>query len=435
MPRQLPAVTRRFIGRERRLAELDGLVEANRGAGDSAAVAVVTGAPGIGKTALVVHWAHRIADRFPDGQLFLNLCGFGPSAEPLPAGRALCALLGALGVEPDRIPADTEAQAALYRSLLADKRMLVVLDNARAAEQVRPLLPGCPTCLVVVTSRNRLAGLIATEGARPVPLDLFTEAEARDLLADRIGTRRTAAEPQAVDEIVARCAGLPLALAVSAAHAAVRPASGLAALAGRRGRAHRLDALAEGDPASDLRAVFSWSTRALGPAAARLFRLLGMHPGPHFTLGAAAGLAGLSHGRTERLLAELADACLISEPAPGRYHIHSLLHAYAAEAMDLDGDGERYSAMRRMFDHYLYARHATALAAVPAGQRGSPGATAAAERSHAARIVLVQPGRQVDLGTGGPPDLLVLGLDPAQIGPRRSRPDPDPPGRRLQSQP
>jgi DNA-binding SARP family transcriptional activator len=347
-PRQLPAVTRGFIGRESQLAALDSLLDAHRGTGDSAAVAAVTGAAGIGKTTLAVHWAHRIADRFPDGQLFLNLRGFAPSAEPMSAIEALRAILGALGVEPERIPVGPEAQAALYRSLLADKRVLVVLDNARTAEQARLLLPGCPTCLVVITSRNRLTGLIATEGARPVSLDLFTETEARSLLADRLGTHRTAAEPRAVGEIVALGAGLPLALVVIAAHAAVRPSSGLAALAGQWSSKRQLDALAADDPTSGLRAVFSWSTRALSAAAARLFRLLGLHPGPHFALPAAASLAGLSEERTEPLLAELADACLLTEHGLGQYHIHSLLHAYAAEqAEDLAGDGEQNGALRR----------------------------------------------------------------------------------------
>ena len=214
----------------------------------------LSGTAGVGKTALAVHWAHRVADRFPDGQLYVNLRGFDPTGAVVTPAEAVRGFLDALGVPPERIPADLPAQVGLYRSLLAGRRMLVVLDNARDAEQVRPLLPGSPAAWSLVTSRNQLAGLVAAEGAQPLTLDLLTAAEARQLLARRLGADRVAAEPEAVDEIIERCARLPLALAVVAARAAAHPTFPLATLAAELREAPRpLDAFDGGD-AGDRRA-------------------------------------------------------------------------------------------------------------------------------------------------------------------------------------
>jgi tetratricopeptide (TPR) repeat protein len=271
------------------------------------------------------------------------------------AAEAVRCLLDALQVPPQRIPAGLAAQTALYRSLLAGRRMLIVLDNARDAGQVRPLLPGTPGCLVLVTSRSRLSGLVATDGAHPITLDLFTPGEARTLLARRLGPDRVAAEPDAVEDIVARCARLPLALTIVAARAATHPGSPLAALAGElTDTRHRWAALTNDDAATDVRTVFSWSYQTLSPGAARLFRLLALHPGPDITAAAAASLVGVAPADVPPLLAELTRAHLVAEHAPGRYASHDLLRDYAAEqARVAESDQARQAASRRMLDHYL----------------------------------------------------------------------------------
>jgi DNA-binding SARP family transcriptional activator len=364
-PRQLPPAVAAFAGRERELAQLDALlVPPDTSSGMPAVViSAMSGTAGVGKTALAVHWAHRVADRFPDGQLYANLRGFDPSGVALEPAAVLRGFLEALDVPVERLPAEPGAQAALYRSLLAGRRMLVVLDNARDASQVRPLLPGAPGCLVLITSRNQLTPLVAAEGAHPLLLDLLSDAEAADLLARRLGSARVQAEPGAVAQVIERCARLPLALAVVAARAAHRPGFSLALLAdGLHAAAGGLDALDGGDAASDVRAVFSWSYAALDDDAARVFRLLGLHPGPELSLAAAASLAGLPVADTRRLLTELAGAHLISEPAPGRYTCHDLLRAYAAELVH---DDDRQAALTRMLDHYLHTADVAASTLYP----------------------------------------------------------------------
>lgn len=215
----------------------------------------------MGKTTLAVHWAHRVSARFPDGQLYVNLQGFDPGGAALEPGEAVRGFLEAFGVAVTRIPADLAARAGLYRSLLAGKRVLVVLDNARDAEQVRPLLPGSPGCLAIVTSRNHLTGLVAAEGAYPLTLDLLPAADARELLTRRLGSGRVAREPAAVDDIIAGCARLPLALTIAAARAATSPSFPLAVIATELREATRaLDPFHGEDLATDVRAVFSWST-------------------------------------------------------------------------------------------------------------------------------------------------------------------------------
>ncbi|MFI6098044.1 AfsR/SARP family transcriptional regulator [Lentzea sp. NPDC051213] len=355
VPRQLPAPPRSFAGRARELAALDAVL-----AGRHPFVAAVSGTAGVGKTALAVQWAHQVAARFPDGQLYINLRGFDSSGAVMAPGEALRALLAALGLDLEGIPVSVDAQASLYRSALADKRMLILLDNARDAAQVRPLLPGSPGCLVLVTSRDRLAGLVAADGAHPVALDLLSTVESRDLLADRLGADRIA-DPAAA-EIITRCAGLPLALTIVAARAACTGFPLRAIAAELRGG---LDPFDGGDSATDVRAVFSWSYQALGPAAARLFRLLGLHPGPDVSAAAAAALSGVAQIRP--LLAELTRAHLLTEHRPDRFVLHDLLRAYAVEQAEIhDSDAERRCATVRLLEHYVHHAHAATRLLSPA---------------------------------------------------------------------
>ncbi|OLB78390.1 MAG: hypothetical protein AUI14_13285 [Actinobacteria bacterium 13_2_20CM_2_71_6] len=345
IPRQLPAAVRHFAGRS---AELDALT---RGLDQQAVVvATIDGTAGIGKTALAVYWARQVADRFPDGQLYANMRGFDATGSPLTPSEAVRGFLDALDVAPGRIPDSIDAQVGMYRSLLAGLRMLLVFDNARDAEQVRPLLPGSPGCLVVVTSRTRLTSLVTAAGAQPLTLDLLSTADARELLVRRLGPARVAAEPHAVTEIITWCARLPLALSVVASRAATHPGFPLAALAFElRNPRGGLDALAGGDPATDVRAAFSWSYRQLPADAARLFRLLGLHPGPDIGTAAAASLAGIPASQVRELLTELARAHLVTEHAPGRFSFHALLRAYATELVyGADSADERRSAVRRL---------------------------------------------------------------------------------------
>jgi tetratricopeptide (TPR) repeat protein len=362
VPRQLPAAVAHFAGRSGELAVLTGLLRGRADVGGTVAISALGGTAGVGKTALAVYWAHQVADRFPDGQLYVSLRGFDPAGTVLDPAEAVRRFLDALGVPVERIPADADAQAALYRSELAGRRMLVVLDNARDTAQVRPLLPGAPTCLVLVTSRNQLSGLVAADAAHPITLDLFTPGEAHQLLARRLGPDRLAAEPEAVEEIITCCARLPLALAIVAARAATQSHLPLHTLASElRGAGARLDTLTTDDPATEVRAVFSWSYHALTAEAARLFRLLGLQPGPDISVAAAASLAALSLSRARALLVDLAEAHLIVEPAPGRYTLHDLLRAYATEqANATDTDHERHAATYRMLDHYLHTAHTAA---------------------------------------------------------------------------
>ncbi len=306
-----------------------------------------------------MHFAHQIRDRFPDGQLYVNLRGFDPSGQAMDPATAVRGFLDALEVPPQRIPTDLDAQAALYRSLLVDRRVLIVADNARDTTQVRPLLPGTPSCLLLATSRNQLTGLVATHAAHPLTLDLLTPDEARQLLAHRLDDDRTAAEPDAVDEIITACARLPLALALVAAHAAVRPQTPLHTLAEQlRDTQHRWHMLTGDDPTTDVQAVFSWSYQALTPPAAQLFRLLGLHPGPDITAPAAASLTALPVNEARSLLAELARANLLTEHTPGRHTLHDLLRAYATQlANTTDTDQQRHAATHRILDHYLHTAY------------------------------------------------------------------------------
>ena len=367
-PRQLPAGVRHFAGRDAELLELDCLLD-DSGETDTPTVVVITGTAGVGKTALALHWAHRVAGHFPDGQLHVNLRGYGPSTAPVTSSEAIRVLLVGLGVAREQIPDTQDAQAGLYRSLTADRRMLIVLDNAHDPDQVRPLLPGGSGCLALVTSRSSLSGLVADVSANAVPLGLLAQREAEALLATRLGQDRVSAEPAAVRQIIRQCARLPLALAISAARAATQPALPLAALADDLvDEQDRLDALDTGEQATSVRAVFSWSYRQLSAPAARMFRLFGSHPGPDISVGAAASLAGVPRPQARRALAELSAASLLTERAAGRYVLHDLLHAYAAEQPPGEGtQEERHSASARLVDYYLHTAHAGTLLLAPLG--------------------------------------------------------------------
>ncbi|MEU6713784.1 BTAD domain-containing putative transcriptional regulator [Nonomuraea sp. NPDC046802] len=351
-PAQLPADPPVFAGRRAELAQMPALEE------DTAVVRVISGMGGIGKTALAVHWAHQVAPRHPDGQLYVNLRGFHPTEQAMSSAEALSVLLAGLGVAAAEVPAAQEARAALFRDRVAGRRMLLLLDNARDAGQVRPLLAAAAGCLVIVTSRDRLDGL-GHAGVHSMTLAPLPAGEAADLLRARLGAERVTAEPDAAEQIVSLCGGLPLALAIVTAHALTHPSFTLASIAAELSRERSsLDAFTGFDSTAAPRAVFSWSYHALTPAAARLFRLLGTVPGPDISASAAAGLGGVRVDRIRPLLAELTAAHLLAEHVPGRYLFHDLVRAYAAEtAAEEDTEPELTAALHRFMDHYLRTAH------------------------------------------------------------------------------
>ena len=377
VPRQLPAGAGFFAGREAELKELDALLghdgreEGPDKQGGAVVISAVAGMAGVGKTALAVHWARQVAGRFPDGQLYVNLRGYDQEGAAVTPEEVTGWFLAALGVPAAQIPSDGQARCGLYRSVLAGRRVLIVLDNARDAAQVRPLLPGGAGCLAVVTSRSALAGLATAEGAHPLRLGPLGTEQGVRLLAARLGPDRVAAEPAAVTELIARCGHLPLALAVMAARAAADPRLPLAVLAGQLTQAartedaagggaagagpDRLDVLDTGDAATSLRQLLSWSYRQLSPSAAAMFTLLGVHCGPDITVPAAASLAGVPRADAGLVLAELADASLAAEHRPGRYVMHDLVRGYAAEhARQTLGEAGIRAAVERSLDHYLH---------------------------------------------------------------------------------
>ncbi|MEU5629700.1 AfsR/SARP family transcriptional regulator [Streptomyces tendae] len=358
---QLPADLTVFTGGDAELEWALSLLPLDGSRPATLTISAISGMAGIGKTTLAVHLAHRVADRFPDGQLCINLRGFDPTGSIMPPQEAIRILLDALGIPPQRLPAGLEAQAALYRSVLAERRVLILLDNARDSEHVRPLLPGSPGCFVIVTSRNQLTGLVAGEGAHPLTLDQLTSAEAHEFLARRLGADRLAEEPEAVEEIVARCALLPLALAVVAARAATHPDFPLSAIAEELRDSHdSLDVFAGDDITIDVRTAFSSSYEALSAPAARLFRLLGLHSGPDISAPAAAALAGLTPRETRGLLVELTRAHLLTEYYPGHYTLHDLLRVYSAERVSAEETAqERDLAVERLLSWYLHTADAT----------------------------------------------------------------------------
>ncbi|MFD7709777.1 tetratricopeptide repeat protein [Streptomyces sp. NPDC059785] len=359
-PAQLPPGQAAFIGRVEELRCIDDLLPDDGTRPSTVVISAIGGMAGVGKTTLAVHWAQQAAARFPDGQIFLNLRGFDPAAPAMTPEEAVRVLLDALEVPPQRIPAELDAQTALYRSVLAHRRVLVLLDNARDTDQVLPLLPAAPGCLAIVTSRDSLTGLVAGEGAHPLTLHPLTPAEGHTFLARRLGARRTSAQPDATAEIVRRCGRLPLALAVVAARAAAEPDYPLTAVVDelREGQ-DSLDAFDSGHRGTDLRAVFSWSSQALTPPAARLFALLGLHTGPDLSVPAAAALAGLAPRTTRALLTELTRLHLVTRHAPGRYALHDLLCVYARERLRIDiPAGEQQRALERLLTWYLHTADA-----------------------------------------------------------------------------
>jgi DNA-binding SARP family transcriptional activator len=374
VPRELPADTTAFTGRSAELAELDRRLNGARAKPSAVMISAISGTAGVGKTALAVHWAHLVSERFPDGQLYVNLRGYDPG-QPMTAAEALAGFLRALGVPGKDIPVDVAERSARYRSLLAGKQMLVLLDNAGDVEQARPLLPGTPTCAVLVTSRDSLTGLVARDGAQRSDLDLLSDAEAVALLRALIGPR-VDAEPAAATELAAQCARLPLALRLAAELAVARASTSLAELAGELADGRRLDLLdAGGDERTEVRAVISWSYRNLDVKAARAFRLIGLHPGPDVDPPAAAALIGSTTEQASGLLDELARAHLIQPAEPGRYGMHDLLREYARElVIDMDTAEGRQAALSRLFGYYRSNAAAATDVLYPAGRRWRPGA-------------------------------------------------------------
>lgn len=370
-PRQLPRVNAYFCGRQPELRALSAQLETD----GPACVTLISGPAGVGKTALALYWAHQAAVKFPDGQLYVDLRGFDPADQPVSPSQAIRWFLDALNVPRDRIPADLQAQAGLYRSLVADRGILVVLDNAADATQVRPLIPGSEHCMTVITSRSSLPGLVASDASSTLRLGMLSAAEARELLALRLGAGRLVAEPTAAARLISICGGLPLALAVTAALAATHPERSLAELVAELTRTEtRLDALATGDPATDLRAVLHASCKALSDASARAFCLLSEHPGPDVTVNAVASLAGLTLSQASAAVAELTQANLVTEPVPGRFGIHDLLRQFAARRLhEVHGADERRAVGQRMLDHYARTATAAALAITPQRNLQFPG--------------------------------------------------------------
>ncbi|MEU4172810.1 BTAD domain-containing putative transcriptional regulator [Streptomyces sp. NPDC026665] len=351
-PRQLPADLASFTGRTTEIEYARNLVPDPH---EPSSVIVISGMAGVGKSVLATRIAHAVAADFPDGQLYLDLRGFDPTGSPVDLTSALRSFLLALGMPLSQIPQDLDTQAALYRSVLAQRRLLIVLDNARDSSHVRHLLPGTPGCMVLVTSRDQLTSIVAAHGARPISLDVLQNNEAVDLLTGRLGTARTNLEPDAVQAIVSSCDRLPLALAIVATRAALHPDFALSNLSAELQEAGGgLDSFVTSDIALDARSVFSWSYLALRPSAARLFRLLSLHPGVRVTFGGATALAGLSKRDTQMSLEELARAHLIVECAPRVYTLHKLLLSYAMElAEELDSTEDRQQAVHRLLDYLV----------------------------------------------------------------------------------
>lgn len=364
IPRQLPADAAGFTGRDEALAELDRVIDGGGSSAGAVVISAVHGLAGIGKTTLAVHWAHRVADRFPDGQLFVNLQGYGPG-EPMEPTAALDVLLRGLGVPGERIPADLEARSALLRSNLAGKRLLLVVDNARDPGQVRPLLPGTEGAMVLITSRSQLRGLAARDGARRIALDALPEVEAVALLRARLTTGPT---DDVLAELAGLCGYLPLALTIAAERANQQDQDGLSALiADLRDEQARLDTLADqDDPLADIRAVLSWSCQVLDADAARLLCLLGLAPGSDISAEAASALVGIPASTTRRLLDRLVAASLASVQDGRRYVLHDLVRLYAAEqAREFLGEQEREQATNRLYHWCLRTTTSAALAIKP----------------------------------------------------------------------
>jgi len=367
-PAQLPADGAAFTGRGEQLRQLDALVEEAEGEAARTAVVItaIDGTAGVGKTALATHWAHRVRHRFHDGQLYVNLRGYSAIA-PLAPTQALAQFLRALGVPAEQVPSELDEAAGLYRTRLADKRMLIVLDNARSPDQVRPLLPGTAGCFVVVTSRDRLSGLVARDGVRRISLDVLSSDETRDLLTRVLGADRTRAEPDACAELGRLCAHLPLALRIAAAHLVDHPDRSIEGYVTALRNGDRLAALAvDGDERCAVRAAFDLSYAALPTAARRLFRLLGLVPGPDVAVPAAAALAQIPADEAAVLLETLARVHMLDRPTPDRYSFHDLMRRYALDlAHHEETEAERRSASSRLLHYYLHSADRAARLSYP----------------------------------------------------------------------
>jgi tetratricopeptide (TPR) repeat protein/transcriptional regulator with XRE-family HTH domain len=380
VPAQLPADVSHFLGRVAQLEWLDDAIARPRTGTTTMVVSAVAGTAGVGKTALAVHWAHKVRDQFPDGQLYVNLRGYDPH-RPVAASEALVGFLTALGVAGTDIPSNLDDQSARYRTAITGRRMLVVLDNAGTVEQVRPLLPGSASCVVVVTSRDSLAGLVVVDGARRLELDLLPLPDAIALLRRLIGAR-VDAEQDATHELAQLCARLPLALRIAAELVAASPDRSLgelvAELADQRRRLDLLDV--GGDPRAAVGPVFSWSLRHLSPAVVRTFGLLGHHPGPDFDAYAAAALAGIEVTEARDTLERLAQAHLVHREGSDRYGMHDLLRAYASGLTEAEPPQEARAGFGRLLDYYLATTvaatntlHPQGAARMPAVPAGVPG--------------------------------------------------------------
>ncbi|MER5624579.1 BTAD domain-containing putative transcriptional regulator [Streptosporangium sp. NPDC002544] len=355
IPRQLPSDIARFTGRKDDLRQLDLMLSTGEGGIPAMVITSIAGTAGIGKTALATHWGHRVAGLFPDGQLYVNLHGYS-QGQPVEAAQALHRLLRGLGVAVEEIPKEADERETLYRSLLADRRVLVVLDNAASPDQVRPLLPGSPSCKVVITSRDSLRGLWVTHDVRGMTLDVLSADEARDLLVAILGTERTRGEAEALSQLAGLCGHLPLALRLAAAHLAGQPSLSIDDMVARLRNENPLVALEIGeDPHTGVRAAFELSYRALPETARRVFRLMGFHPGPDIGVDAVLVLVGLPSGEGRSAIDRLVAAHLIQRGDGGRLAMHDLVRVYARDRSELDDRAvDRCDALSRLFDWYLY---------------------------------------------------------------------------------
>ena len=373
VPRQLPTAVRHFTGRQAELDTLTRLLDATDVSSGTVVISAIDGMAGIGKTALAVHVAHRLSEKFPDGQLFLDLHGYTQGQPPRTADEALTWLLRALGVPPERIPTDSEQAAALYRQHLADTRTLIVLDNAAAEAQVRPLLPGTGSCLVLVTSRKRLKAL---DDAHHLSLDLLSPPDAIALLRAVAGVDRIPSGDRLAGEVAELCGYLPLALRIAASLLRHRPAWNLEHLADRlRDQHQRVRALSDGE--RELAAVFDLSYASLGAAHRQLWRRLGLVPGPDLDAYAATALAASDPAAAAGLLEDLVDHNLLTAYAPGRYRLHDLLRVQARTLAATDPAPERESAQSRLLHYYAHTAQ-SASAPITRYPRPQPDGQAAA---------------------------------------------------------
>ncbi|WP_194897077.1 ATP-binding protein [Catenulispora pinisilvae] len=346
--RQLPVDLATFIGREKELAALTAGADQES---HTVVISAVEGMAGIGKTQLALHAAHSLvqAGRYADVQLYANLRGFDPDHEPSDPAAILDAFLRQLEVSAAHVPAGLDERAAMFRDRVHGRQALLLLDNAADVDQVRPLLPASPTCLVLITSRRSLAAL---EGARSVTLDVLAPGEAVELLARIVGAERVAAEPEAAERLAELCGGLPLAVSLVAARLRSRPVWTLRYLADRLGNG--LNEIAAGS--RGLARVFDLSYQGLPAAAQRVFRLLGVHPALDFTAVSVTALAGVDRGEAERILESLQDERLVQQKVPDRYELHDLLCAYAAERAAAElGEQDRSEAVTAVFTWYVAA--------------------------------------------------------------------------------